>query len=277
MKKNMLIAICTLFVLALTTTQNAVASHMYATGRSNGNSDTALLEVTPSPFSVSTVSTVSGVRLNGIDFQPGTNTLYGSSGGQGTNPSSLFTVDLGTGATTLRGPTGVTSGNGLITDLAFGLGGILYGTDYETLFSIDLASGAATAATNSFGFGNIESIAVDPTSGILCGITWNNVELYRIDTGSGLATSLGVFAGLDAAVPGVGVTGFGIDYAGTFFVSTGSQDGQIFSLDVPTLTETLVGDAFAGSVSDIAFLVPEPASIGLALLGLTFSCFRRKK
>jgi len=263
--------IFTLLVFTLTATQSAVAEHMYATGRTNvADSDTALLEVTPSPFSVSTASTViGGVRLSGIDFQPGTNTLYASSGNGGTDAKSLFTVDIGTGVATLVGPTGVTGGAGTITDLAFGLGGTLYGTNYNSLYSIDLGTGAATAVGSSgFGFGNIESLAVDPTSGILYGMTWNNVELYTIDTLSGAATSVGVFADLDAALPGVAIAGFGIDYTGKFFVSAGSQNGQIFSLDVPTLTETLVGDAFSGSVSDIAFLVPEPTSIALVLLAM---------
>jgi len=278
-KNTLFIAVVAMFVCAVMTAQSAVAAHMYVLAREGGtpggaaDGDTVLRQVTPVPFSVTSVGNAVGERLSGLDFQPGTNTLYASSGSGGTNPRSLFTVDTGTGAATLVGATGQT-----IYEIAFNrTSGALYGNSYDDLYSINVGTGAATII-GSFGFGNIESIAVDPTSGTLYGLTWDNAELYTIDPGTGAATSVGVFAGLDAAEAGRGISGLGIDYSGNFFATIGSNGGNVYALDTSDFSATFLGDASLDrSVTDVAFLVPEPTGIALALLGLTFSCVRTRR
>jgi len=286
---KLFIAIPMLLVLVLTATQNVIANTdtLFVMGRISGSPDTTLFSGTIAPFSVTPVGTDAG-RFSGIDFEPGTGTLFASSGNGGTNAKSLFTVDTETGAATLVGPFGIDPADPPIADLAFGTDGTLYGTGFTDLYEINTETGTATSVGSfvpgffSFPDG-IEALAVDPTTGILYGMEWRDAGLYTIDTSSGAATLIGTFTdiGTDPLSTPVGM---GIDSTGNFFVSTGGGigngiGGDIYSLDIDTFTSTLVGKAFDGSVTDIAFLVPEPTGIALALLGLTLSCsrVRRKK
>ncbi len=281
---KLFIAIPMLLVLVLTATQNVVANTdtLFVMGRIPNSSDTTLLSGTIAPFSVTPVGTDAG-RFSGIDFEPGTGTFFASSGDGGPNAKSLFTIDTGTGAATLVGPFGIGPSDPPIADLAFGTDGTLYGAGFTDLYEINTGTGMATVVGSfvpgGFSFPDgIEALAVDPTTGILYGMEWRNSGLYTIDTSSGAATLIGTFT--DFSTPSLLVpAGMGIDSTGNFFVSIGGGIGDIYSLDLDTFTSTLVGNAFNGSVTDIAFLIPEPTGIALALLGLTLSCscIRRKK
>ena len=59
------------------------------------------MEIHPSIFTTDFRS------VNGLAFDPSSGTLYGSSGAQGSDPGSLFTVDLSLLETTFIGQTGV--------------------------------------------------------------------------------------------------------------------------------------------------------------------------
>jgi hypothetical protein len=274
------LAFAILFMLAasaFTSPRDAVAEQMYAMGRSGDTS--TLLSVTPGPFSSTTIGSTTLGRLAGLDFQPGTNTLFAASGGNGPNPANLFTVDPSTGAATLIGPVGLGGG---VADLAIDNNGAIFGTNFAVLFVIDPDTGAGTSigAIN----GAIEGLAVDPTTDTLYGLTYNNGELHSIDKLTGAGTLLGTFG----APVGAGHNqwnGFGINASGTFFGSVGGAGGEIFVLDPSDFSTALLGEAFPSAVSDIAFsreVIPEPASIalltqiGLGLVGFGFYRARRK-
>ena len=258
-------------VASVSVSLNAVAGPMFAMGRSGDNS--TLLDVTVSPFSSTAIGTSTLGRFSGIDFDPVTGALYASSGFSGaTNPDSLFTLDKTTGAATLVGAIGTSPGG--VTDLAFDLSGTLFGTNRFELMSISTATGQATILNNSFG-GFIESIAVDPTTNILYGLDFDDGDLYSIDKTTGVTTTLGSFGALSADI-----TGFGIDSTGNFYASVGRGVGDIFALNIATFSASLVGDAFAGSVSDIAFEhsnVPEPSTLVLALVGIAAAAVASRK
>jgi len=279
LRNTLFTAIFAVFVLVLATAHSASAAmdmeRFYATGRVVGSANTTLLTGTISPFTVSSVGDGVG-RFAGLDFDPVSGILYASSGNGGADAKSLFTLATGTGAATLVGSFGLGTG-ATLSDLAFGLDGTLYGTDYGQLFTVALGSGLATATSDPFGTANIEGLAVDPTTGTLYGMRWDTGELFTIAPGTGIASSVGTFA--DIGVGPLALSGLGADSAGVLYVSVGGGNGDIYSLNLNTLTSTLVGDSFAGGASDIAFrVIPEPASIALALLGLTFcTCIRRKR
>ncbi len=107
--------------------------------------------------------------------------------------------------------------------------------------------------------------------------------LFTIDPSTGEATFVGRIteAGTGDTAP-QGIAGLTFDANGNLFGSTGSRDGSILSIDINTLTFTILGDGSpnGGSVSDLVAYtpVPEPMSVWLTvglLSGLVF--IRRKK
>ena len=241
------------------------------------------------PFSFTTIGAAGGgERLSGLDYQPGTNTLFASSGFGGPNPGSLFTVDADTGMATLVG-TG--TGFDSVPGIAFNNSGTLFGSAADasfgdTLITIDPVSGAGTVV-GSFGggFEGIDGIAFDPTSDTLYGIGGPGFDqLFTIDTTTGAATLLGSLteAGTGDPLPGADFfAGLTFDASGNLFASLGAGNGEIAGIDIANLEFTLLGDATpgGGSVSDIAIsragaAVPEPASIALwSLIGLGVAGF----
>jgi hypothetical protein len=267
-----------LFVSGFSIQRDARAQQMFAMGRS-GNTST-LLSVTAGPFSVTSIGSSTLGHFAGLDFQPGTNTLFAASGSSGPNSASLFTVDPNTGSATLIGAIGVT-GDGVV-DLAIDNAGTIFGSDFESLYSIDPNSGVGTAIGPILD--GIEGLAVDPTTDILYGLVWDTGELFSVDKQTSATTLVTVFGA--PPVDNGQWNGFGIDGSGNFFGTVGSGNGHIFSLNPSNSSMALLGDAFDGSVSDIAFqreVVPEPASIvllsqiGLCLVGFGLYRARRKK
>jgi PEP-CTERM motif len=228
--------------------------------------------VTPAPFSVTTIGSSNLGRFAGLDFQPGTNTLFASSGPSGPNPDSLFTLDPNTGAATLVGAVGTTFG---VADLAIDNSGTIFGHDFTSLYRIDPNTGAGTIVGGIPDL--IEGLAVDPTTDTLYGLGPFGGELFAISKLTGASAFVGSF-GAPGASGSNQWNGFGIDDKGNFYGSVGGGGGEIFALHPSDFSTSLVGDAFNGSVSDIAFSrVPEPASATLCLLGLGGLMLRRRR
>jgi len=144
-----------------------------------------------------------------------------------------------------------------IQDIAFDAAGVLYGNDNEQLWTIDLVTGVATATSAPFDVGGssgsmfptdgvsirMNALAVDPTTNILYGASWDDSELFTIDTSTGAATSLGTFGvgpvdmgtGLESLIGANDLSGLAFDSTGALFMSTGSQQGAIFALDITDL------------------------------------------
>ncbi len=289
---RLFIAFSAMLVSVFMTAQDAdaISDKLFALGREpGGNSGTSLIDVTPSaPFAPTVIGMTADAYFSGLAFEPGTGTLYVSSGSNGTangtaNGANLFTMDPSTGVPTLVDP-GAAGFGTIIQDLAFDAAGVLYGNDNDQLYTIDLTTGVATATSGLFHGGTLvdismNTIAVDPTTDTLYGVSWDDLELFTIDTTTGAATSLGLLSGLDAAIDFTDPSGLAFDSTGALYVSTGSQVGDIYALDITDLTvatlvgnvgDTLVanGGTDISSVSGLAFApVPEPSALALLILG----------
>ena len=134
--------------------------------------------------------------MHAIEYVPDKDTLFGGSN------SSLYTIDVVTGAATLIGDTG-------LTDLAVGMAfdsvnGILYATDggprgTTGLFSINLSTGASTLVA-SFKqpdpfFFQITGLAFDPVLGLFGVDNRNSIpatnRLLKIEPSTGQLTLIG--------------------------------------------------------------------------------------
>lgn len=120
------------------------------------------------------------------------NTIYMVNFG---NPSSLYTLRPGTGASTRVGAMGVSQ----VTDIAFS-GSTLYGVSFTQFLTINPNTGKATVK-GSLGFSDINALVVQPSTGKIFGAGSSAPGSFvSINPNTGKATRIGSFgAGLSSA------------------------------------------------------------------------------
>lgn len=224
-------------------------------------------------------STEGSEQLAGLDFQPSTNILFGSTGGesQSASPGTLFTVDPGTGNLTLVGEI-----NGRrVVSLAFRANGDLFGSDQQNLLGINPNDGTFTIE-GSFGLSEnrIAGMAFSPLDGLLYAATYFTGELGTIDLVSGAFSSLGVLTEAGGSAQDADrLAGMTFDQAGNLFAAKGDANGDMFLLDVANVEYTFLGNTHDESITSLATIrsVPEPTTLLLMGLGLAGLGFARKR
>lgn len=229
--------------------------------RGGGNSQ--VLEITTDLPGATVIGSSGFGSLSGMDTQPGTGTVFASSGFS--DGGRLFTVDLNTGAATLVGPTGFPAVPGLAFDPNTGA---LYGSADTTglgvsdgLISIDPLTGAGLAI-GTYGFsganqiGGIDAIAFDPLSGVLIGASGfffdgSAGDIFTINPVTGAATLLGQLVNASGQTPPATLAGLAFDPDGRLYGSLGSGDGRIIAIDLQTMSFEILTDAASNSVTDI--------------------------
>jgi hypothetical protein len=271
---------------------SARAARAELIGLNPGGQNTNVLNIQLNPFAAAVTGPAGFPSLSGLAFQPGTGTLFASSGTQ--DGGRLFNLNTATGVATLIGPTGFPA----VPGLEFGPGGALYGSadvdegEANGLIAINPATGQGTLVGRYGSAGpnvidDISGLAFHPTTGALYGSTGPAFDgtpgdLFTIDPATGAATLVGALteAGSGAVLP-VALSGLAFDPVGNLHGSLGGGDGRVVAIDLSSLTFVFVGDAANGSVSAIAFQpavpVPEPSALtllGLGSLGLLGWSFR---
>ncbi len=271
-------------VLGLCSAGPAAADTIIAIAPHTGQpGSTTVFSIQTSPFTVSTVGTVPNQVLSGLTFQPGTGALFASSGLQGNNPGTVFTINPSTGAAT---PLPMPTGSQGVTGLAFSLDGkTLYGAGGTNgpgteLITINTTTGQGTPV-GPFGIQDqIASLAVDPRTGLLYGGNANNDgEIYLINPSTGTATPFVTLNGPTSFgdASGANITGLAFDSAGNLFASLiiVSDDSPLGPVSLRTGAFTQLGTPGNPFLSDIAIAgplatpaVPEPGTLGLLGLGV---------
>ncbi len=232
------------------------------------------------PTAVATVGPT-GANLTGIDFRPANGLLYGFNG------SSVFTLDVNTGAATQLPISGAVAGNAgfdfnpaadaLRITGAAGTN-LRYSFALNTTFTdtpLAYAAGDPGAGTTP----NVTAVAytnsdTDPATGTtLFGIDGARGQLVTVNPpNGGVLNSVGSL-GLGPSV--ANVTGFDIVTVGTanfafFSALTAGAVSNFYSVNLNTGAATLVGAVnVAGGVQGIAIApVPEPGTWALLATGL---------
>lgn len=259
---------------------------------------------------IGTVATTTGYALESIAFQPGTNTLYGFQYNGSTNQGQLVTINRTTAALTTLGSAfaiGSISGNsGNSATISFNPtnGAIRLVTGTYGNYRINASTGALIAqdasvayapgdpnANNTFQIGSLAYNSNNPTTLYDVDYVTGNLATQNITAGtmapSGQLTTVGPLG----IVPTQGApsTGFTIAAGNLAFLnSTDSTQGgavqdRLYSVSLTTGAAAplgLIGASATFNTVDIAaFVVPEPGTYALCLVGLGAVAFgvRRRR
>jgi hypothetical protein len=115
-----------------------------------------------------------------------------------------------------------------------------YTNDNSSLCTVDLTTGAVTVIGALGVSGDFESMAFDPTTGVLYAYDDFGGGLYTVNTTTGALTSVGGSTTLNNG-------GMSIDSSGQAYLVEGS--GRLYSLNLGTGATTLVGTSSPGTSS----------------------------
>ncbi len=226
--------------------------------RSDG--DDQLYQINLTTGVVTAVGPVGFEAVEGLSFQPGTGALFGWDEAA----DQLIRIDLATGAGTAVGPSGFMP---MDVGLTFDAAGNLWLADEgsRSFWSVDVNSGAATLVGST----GREITALAAGNGLIYGIDDENNQLVTINTSKAAATVVG---GLGI---NVGDTGMDFDPLGTLWGL--EDDGRIFTINPATGFATPVHGASTArnDFEGLAIIIPEPASVLLALVAAGLFTVRR--
>jgi len=237
--------------------------------------------------------------------------LYGVSDG---NPGHLYRINEVTGAAILVAP--VTPGSVSLTGASFLSGELyatdVFGAG-DRMGTIDTSSGAYTPSISQGFSANWHGLASDESAGLLYTIDIDNNNILKSITPSGVVTSIGTGTGIDGrgmafddlndilyatdfsgglyqvdtttgvaqfiGNMGIDTGNIGLAYdevAQTLYANDGSSSFSLYTVDVNTGLATLVGPNLADDINGLAWIVPEPTTGTLLLLGM-LAPFRQRR
>jgi hypothetical protein len=210
---------------------------------------------------------VNPISITGLAFQPGTGVLYAVSGGGGTDPRSLFTIDPATGAATLIGAAGVLQAS----DLSFNAGGTLFAwrQGANQLATVNLATGVPTSLGASGIAGTTGGgLALNGAGTAFLSATQATGTLDTVNTATGAGTTGPTITG---AVFGASMNAMAFSGATLFAVNSnngGTASTHLVTINTATGAVTDIG-ALPNDTDGMAFFTPLAASAaaGVPTLG----------
>jgi hypothetical protein len=204
----------TITLIANQTTQQAINGGSWANGVWYGTATNTAI-----PYNFIKIDTITGIRtvigdmgivMNGLSYNTANSTMYGVSYNSTTTQSSLYSINMNTGAVTLIGNT---SANTLLINLAINNNGECYSVDIfsDQLGLVNLTTGVFTPI-GSIGFnaGYAQDMEFDRETNELYMAAYGSTgELRWVDKTTGNTLIIGEFQN------GAEITGFAIPYSKT--------------------------------------------------------------
>jgi hypothetical protein len=241
-------------------TMRAASNTLYIQNPPNAGTETTPLQVTLNSVPLAFTA------ANGFDIPPGVNVAISNTPAVGSGLaaltaggiSSIYSINLSTGAATLVGPIG--NGAIAVQDLAIQGEAVAGGTPAITLsagslvrFNTATPGTTTTVATTGIILGEtLVGIDWRPQTGQLFGLGFNggsgtgSATLYRLDPQNGAATIIGLANGVADGVTGINLTGataFGFDFNPTVDrIRVVTNAGQNFRINPTTGAAILPGD-----------------------------------
>jgi len=197
-----------------------------------------------------------GVFYEGLAISPSGN-LFGTD-----SNGNLYSINKITGASTFIGGTGL----GNIEGLDFN-GNTLLGADFSTtptFYSINTANASVLSiVTATSAIGAVRSLAtLDANNVLVRGDAPVFNTLYKLNLGTGNATSIGTMSGDIFAA---------MDFAADGNLYALDDNGSLYMVNPLTAGLTLIGNTGGDFWLDMAAQVPEPGSVTLLGVGLLIS------
>jgi hypothetical protein len=280
--KRLLYVSAVIAAIALTANRVMAGPILYTFVLGGEGATTATLESfdASSPNTPTTIGPMGVLAdFGGLAYDSANNTMYmvdGFGDDLTTTHSSLYSLNLTTGAATLIGSTGLSDVSGLTYDSA---NNTLYAAQdaVGALQILNLSTGAASPVGTGIASAEVGNLAYDSANSLLYG--WVDCggcgALYSIDTGTGVGTLLSS-TGLSSNDSGIVY-----DPATNLFWDL-DVTGRLTTIDPSTFAQILVGTTDSES-SGLALIpaggaaVPEPSTILLIGSGIAMLLARRTR
>lgn len=277
-----------ILIFALTLSVRSYGGTLYASSAAGATGELFILNQATGAMiqNIGPLNDASSVNypVTGLAFNPTTGVLYGSTGNKiaGTE-ARLVTINPATAQVTVigqfnAGPVNTSGTPTTMADIGFDAAGNLYGVASiggPNLYSINIATGQATlvgangASTSTTGGG----LAIS-SGGVYYG-TPTSSRFGTYNSGTGVYTNIA-----NPTKPAGGAYG-ALDYDGNVLYGLNVGSGSpppthLVTINTANGAVTDIGASVA-SLDAIAFLVPEPATIGLFAVGLAAIACRRRR
>lgn len=277
-----------ILIVALTLSARSYGGTLYASSAAGSTGELYILNQATGAMiqDIGPLNDASSVNypMTGLAFHPTTGVLYGSTGNSTAGTEArLVTINPATAQVAViglfnAGPVNGTGKPTTMADIGFDAAGNLYGVASiggPDLYSINVATGQATlvgangVSTSTTGGG----LAISPG-----GVFYGTPTASRFGTYSGT----GAFTNIANPAKPAGGGGYGaLDFDGSVLYGLNVGPGSpppthLVTINPATGAVTDIG-ASLDSIDAIAFLVPEPATIGLFAVGLAAIACRRRR
>ena len=284
MNKKLFSALALIAAGAITSAPVMAGPILYTMAWNDGNATLDSFDAS-NPNGTTTVIGPLGVSIDygGLAYDTANNTMYmvdGFGNDSTTTHSSLYSVNLATGAATLIGSTGLVDVTGLTYDST---NNTLYAAQFgsnEPLEILNTTTGAATPVGSGISSDRVDNLAYDSANGVLYGFVdcLGCAELFTVDPTTGIGTLLSG-SGLDANDsgivfdPGTGLL-WDLDVRGYL---TTINPSSPYTQSSPTFVSATGESSGLALVPGSTSAVPEPSTFALFTAGAALVWARRRK